>query len=485
MKINLIAPARSPEWPESFWDLRTLCGLAGARANIAPLALPTLAAVTPSDVEVVLTDENVEPIDFDEAVDLVGITGMACAIPRAYEIVAQYRERGVATVMGGIHVSMLPDEAARHCDAVVVGEAEEVWEQVVRDAQKGSLKNVYQAPRFPDLSKSPIPRWDLLKNQHYLTFSIQTGRGCPHHCDFCSVSVLNGRTYRHRKIEDVLAEVETLRRIDKNKHLLIADDNLLAVPKYAEALLRSLAPLHLEGWWCQSSVDKLENDKLLGLLFDAGCRAIFIGFESISQRSLRSMNKERVNSVAKYRQIIEKIHAHGMAVLGSFILGNDTDNRDIFADTVEFILETNIYLAMINILTPLPGTKLYQGLDGDRRLLHRSWELYTGDSVCFVPSLFTEKELLDGRDYVLRRIYDYDCLVSRLQASWNRNLQFGGDEYGRIYNREKVGLLFRSLFPPDPRRLRFLLRSLWNRRKPSISGVALALNCHDFAYGAK
>ncbi|MCM8781233.1 MAG: B12-binding domain-containing radical SAM protein, partial [Candidatus Omnitrophica bacterium] len=291
MKIKLIAPARKPEWGESFWDLKTLCKLTGRKAGGAPLALPTLAALTPSDVEVVLTDENVEPINFDEKVDLVGITGITCVIPRSYEIADEFKKRGVPVVMGGIHVSMLPEEAIRHCDSVVIGEAEEIWEQVVRDAQKGNLQKFYRAPRFPDLTNSPIPRWDLLKNDKYCYFTIQTGRGCPYDCDFCSVKVFNGRGYRHKTIDSVIEEIKTLQKIDYKKLIFFTDDNLLASPKYSEELMQRLIPLKIKTWWCQSSVNRLKDDRLLDLMYRAGCRVIFVGLESVSQKNLDVMNK--------------------------------------------------------------------------------------------------------------------------------------------------------------------------------------------------
>ncbi|GAH17833.1 unnamed protein product, partial [marine sediment metagenome] len=242
MKIKLIAPARKPEWRGSFWDLKTLCELAGCKATGAPLVLPTLAALTPSDVEVILTDENAEPVNFEEKVDLVGITGITSVIPRAYEIADEFRKRGVPVVMGGIHVSMLPEEAIEHCDSVVTGEAEEIWEQVVKDAQKGSLQKFYRTPRFPDLANSPTPRWDLLKNDAYSYFTLQTGRGCPYDCDFCTVKVFNGRRYRHKRVEQVVREISFLQSIDSKKLIFFADDNLLSVPGYAKELFKAIKP---------------------------------------------------------------------------------------------------------------------------------------------------------------------------------------------------------------------------------------------------
>ncbi len=485
MKIKLISPARKPEWGESFWDLKTLCKLTGRKAGGAPLALPTLAALTPSDAEVVLTDENVEPIDFEEKVDLVGITGMTCVIPRSYEVADEYRERGVPVIMGGIHVSMLPEEAIQHCDSVVIGEAEEMWEQVVRDAQKNNLQKFYRAPRFPDLTNTPIPRWDLLKNDKYCYFTLQTGRGCPYDCDFCSVKEFNGRQYRHKKIEQIIQEVRILQQLDSRKLMFFTDDNLLAVPKYTEELMQKLLPLKIRDWWCQSSVNRLKDDKLLDLMYHAGCRVVFIGFESVSQKSLVAMNKSQVNKVEEYKETVDKVHSHKIAIFGSFVLGGDNDGEVIFEDTARFIDETNIAFSMINIITPLPGSKFYERLKKEGRILDISWRSYGLESVCFIVNSISEVTVKTRFVQLLQQVYSYESLYKRLSYLWKHDIYVREGELVRWFSKGRLFFSLKSLLNKDISRTRFILKSLWNLEITSLSSVATALAFHDYAYKEK
>lgn len=481
MKIKFIAPARKPEWGESFWDLRTLCKLTGRKAGGAPLALPTLAALTPPDVEVILTDENVEPIDFEEKVDLVGITGMTCVIPRSYEIADEFRKRGVPVVMGGIHVSMLPEEAIQHCDSVVIGEAEEIWEQVIRDAQKKNLQKFYRAPRFPDLTNVPLPRWDLLKNDKYCYFTIQTGRGCPYDCEFCSVKVYNGREYRHKTIGNVLREVETLQRADSKKLMFFTDDNLLAVPRYTVELMEKLIPLKIKAWWCQSSVNRLKDDRLLDLMYEAGCRVVFVGFESVSQKSLDTMNKSQVNKVEEYKEIVNKVHSHRIAVFGSFVLGCDNDDENIFEETARFIDETNIAFSMINIMTPLPGSRLYDKLEKGGRILHKNWEKYNAENICFSPITISQERLRKGHRGLIQQIYSYDSIYKRFSNIWAKKVFVRNDNRFRdLFTLGRLLFSLRSLFWANKKRMLFVNRCLWNRNVTSVSAVSSALNYNDY-----
>ncbi|MFA5975646.1 MAG: radical SAM protein [Elusimicrobiota bacterium] len=482
MKIKLIAPARKAEWGESFWDVRTLCKLTGIKASIPPLALLTLAALTPADIEVVLTDENIEPIDFDEKVDLVGITGMTSFIPRAYEIAAEFKKRAIPVVMGGIHASMLPEEAIQHCDSVVIGEAEEIWEHTVRDAQKMNLQKFYRAPRFPDLANSPIPRWDLLKNDKYLHFIIQTGRGCPYDCDFCSVKVFNGRQYRHRRIERVIEEIETLQKIDNRKMIFFSDDNLLAVPSYAEQLLEKLIPLKIRSWMCQSSVNRLNNDGVLDLMHKAGCRSVFVGFESVSQKSLEVMNKGQVNKVAEYKEIVHKVHSHRISVFGSFILGSDADEESIFEKTAEFIDETNIGFSMINILTPPPGTRLYQNMENEKRILHKDWQNYNAENVCIKPRFISADTLQEKRGNLVRQIYSYDRMYKRFSCLWSKGVFTRKNKSLRgLFTKLRLLLSFKIISQFQGDRMFFALKCLWNRHVPAPTLTFAALSYHDYA----
>ncbi len=488
MKIKLIAPARKAEWRESLWDLKTFCKLVGIKAVAAPLVLPILASITPSDVEVILIDENVEPIDFGEKVDLVGITGMTHVVPRSYEIADEYKKRGVPVVMGGIHVSMLPEEAIPHCDSVVIGEAEEIWERVIRDAQKKNLQRFYYAPKLPDLANTPIPRWDLLKNNEYSAFTIYTGRGCPNDCEFCIVKEFFGRGCRHKSIEKVVEEVKFLQGIDPKKALFFTDDNLLVDSKYAEELMNRLKPLKINFWWCNTSMDMLKDDKILDLMYDSGCRMICIGFESLSQKSIDAMNKSHVNRVKEYKEIINRIHFHQIAILGSFILGNDTDDDTIFEETAGFINETNIAFPVIAALTPFAGTKLYKKLKSDNRILQNNWEKYNGESVCFKPNRLSAKMLEDKRDMVCKNIYGYDALSKRLSNLWRNKILINTKPDSRLLFTKPGGIIsfLIRLFSGGKERKIFILKSLCKKNGfLGAASILLAISFHEYVYNSR
>jgi radical SAM superfamily enzyme YgiQ (UPF0313 family) len=483
MKIKIISPAKQPKWGESFFDYRSVCKQLGRKAGGAPLVLPVLAALTPSDVEVVLIDENVEPINFDEKVDLVGITGMTYLISRSYEIADEYRKRGVPVVMGGIHVSALPEEAIQHSDSVVIGEAEEIWEYIMRDAQKGNLQKFYRAPRFPDLNNSPVPRWDLLKNNKYLYFSMQIGRGCPYNCEFCTVTLFNGREYRHKPVEKVMEEIDVLQKIDKRKGVFFADDNILSNSSYVKHIFGQLINKKVE-WWCQASINRLKEDEMLKLMYDAGCRSVFVGFESILGESLVSMQKNQINKVEEYAETIKKVHSHGMGVFGSFVLGSDGEDETVFKKTEEFIMENNLLFAMVNILTPVIGTVLTERLEKEERLLAVNWDRHNGDFVCFKPQLMSPQLLQRKREELVSSIYSYNKIYKRFNGLCKDGL-FDGEKRNALF--AKVIGTFVALFfsKMSFNRFVFLLKCLWNPKNTSVIASMLptlvCLNLHDYA----
>ncbi|MFA5975938.1 MAG: radical SAM protein [Elusimicrobiota bacterium] len=483
MKIKLIAPARKPEYGEDFWDIGTAVRLHGKKTGGPYLSLYILAALTPDNVEVAITDERIEQINFNERVDLVGITVVTSLANRAYEIADEYRKRGIPVILGGIHVSLLPEEAIQHCDSVVIGEAEELWGQVVEDFQKGKLERFYRASAFPELTQSPIPKWDFLEPKAYSYFTLQIGRGCPFDCDFCMVKRFNGRVYRHKEIERVISEIKLLKKLDPEKLIFFTDDNILAIPPFTKELLSRLIPLKMKAWWCQSSVNRLKDDRMLDLMYQAGCRVIFVGIESVSQKSIDSMNKGAVNKVDEYKDVIRKVHSHKMAVFGSFVFGNDTDDKTIFEETIKFIDETNIGFAMINILTPPPGSRLFTRLEQENRIFHWEWWRYNTDTVCFQPKQMTPDQLYAGRHRVLNQIYSYDSLYKRWDALWSQGV-LCRQKKGFFAFCTKGRLLFTllSLCSTDFKRMRFILRSLWNKNLSSVASVDLGLSFHDYAY---
>jgi radical SAM superfamily enzyme YgiQ (UPF0313 family) len=483
MRLRLIAPAKKPEWGEEFWGVTTLGPFIGTKFTSPPLGLVTLAALCPPDIEVAITDENVEPIDFDEQVDLVGITGTTPLAPRAYEIADAFRKRNVAVVLGGIHASMLPEEALQHADAVLIGEAESTWAGVIDDCREGRLRSFYSAKDFPALSDSPAPRWDLLQKGVYEYYSLQTGRGCPYDCDFCSVKIFNGRKYRHKPIENVVREVEALQRIATKKIIFFADDNLLAVPSYARRLMDALSPLGIN-WTCQVSANRLKDDSLLEAMYRAGCRQIFIGFESVSPVSLDSMKKDRVNKVDEYLEVVDKVHSHGLGICGSFVLGNDEDDESIFQKTSSFIEQANLAFSMINLLTPFPGTSLYKRLKSEGRLLHEEWEKYNAEWVCFQPKRMSPEVLFNQRNDTVRKLNTFEALEERLKNLWSRGVYVRNKNTAkRIFDLARIYLTIKALTSGDWKRKRFIIRGLWNPHDTHAVSIVMALSCQEYAQG--
>lgn len=418
MKLTLISPRNkiSAEHKEK-WDTEFYSLLFGRkRYNCANLALPTIAALTPPDVEISILDENVEDINFNTYTDLVGITVSTFLAPRAYEIADEFRKRDITVVLGGIHPSMLPDEAIQYADAVVIGEAEGVWENLVNDYKKGKMRQFYQSSQRPDLSQLPIPRWDLLKNDLYSIQSIQTTRGCPYDCEFCSVKAFSGAKFRCKPIEKILKEIETVISFSK-KRLFFTDDNLIGNKKMAKDLLEAFIPMKIS-YHAQVSLDLANDEELLKLLAKSGCNSVIIGFESVSGQVIKQMNKSYSNKVEEYKQNIRKIQSYGIGIQGSFMFGCDSDDLSVFEKTVNFIQDVKLESVVFCILTPFPGTKLYNRLTSENRILHRDWGKYDTGYVCYRPKLMSPEVLENGWVWAQQKIYSFDNIFERLRALW-------------------------------------------------------------------
>ncbi len=388
MKILLISPA----WRDKLLEnVRVLA--------LPPLNLAMLAACTPEEHEVVILDEAFDEVDFDTDADLVGITCMTPLAPRAYRIAARFRKRGVPVVIGGIHASMMPEEAARYADCVVVGEAEELWPVLLADFAAGRMKRLYRVERRPDITFLKKPRRDLFTNRYFVQ-TVQTSRGCPNNCKFCSVTRFNGGRYRLRDIGNVIDEIRSI----PDKRLFIIDDNIIGSGQNcidrAFALFERLAGCGKE-WGGQTCLNIVEHDGLLAAARKSGARAFLIGFESISEASLGSFDK-RINlrpTTRNFRDAIKKIHDHGIAIVGGFIFGTDDDTPDSFRRTLDFIVETGIDAVQLSIQTPLPGTALYRELAESGRLLLTDypddWEAYNIFEPVFAPRNQSPAELYE------------------------------------------------------------------------------------------
>jgi radical SAM superfamily enzyme YgiQ (UPF0313 family) len=396
MKLRLIAPAVPGNSRKQ------------KRVLVPPLGLAMVAALTPPDVEVSLTDENVAAIDFQEKTDLVGITVLTITAQRAYEIADIFRARGIKVVLGGIHASFLPDEASQHADSVVIGEAEETWPRLINDLKANRLQKIYeQSERLP-LNNLPVPRRDLFARGAYIIKNtLAATRGCPYSCSFCSVSSFFGRTYRCRPVQDVVNELGTF---NGGKYFFFVDDNIVGKPKFAKELFRAIIPYKIR-WFGQASVTIAKDDELLELAAASGCIGLLIGFESIYPASLATVAKS-INVVDDYEEIIRKIHSKGIGIHGFFITGLDEDNEDVFERTVRFAQKMRLESAGFAYPMPLPGTDFYDSLDKEGRIITKEWSRYANEIV-FEPKLMSRNVLQKGHAWASQEFF-------RLPSIWKR-----------------------------------------------------------------
>ncbi|MBI3814861.1 MAG: radical SAM protein [Nitrospinae bacterium] len=401
MKLVLISPAEtdiymkhSKSEARSFWFAR--------------LSLTMVAALTPKDIDVSIIDENIDNVNFEADVDMVGITVMTAHATRAYEISRKFRDRGVKVVLGGIHPTAVPDEAMQHADAVVAGEAEGIWQDVIEDFKNGSLKRLYRAAKPASLINLPHPRRDLLNIKAYnIGNTVQTTRGCPFSCEFCSVTDFFGRSYRQRPVDEVIKEVELIDR----KFVAFVDDNIAGNPKYAKELFRRLAPLKIQ-WGSQASLTMTKDPELLKLAQESGCRGMFVGIETLSPDNLAQINKT-FNKVENYEDAIKKFHDHGISITASIIFGFDNDDEGVFERTIRFLEKNKIDLATFYILTPLPGTVWSKKMEAEGRIIERDWAKYNGGHVLFKPKNISPERLQEGYWWAFHQFYSISSVLKR------------------------------------------------------------------------
>ena len=379
-----------------------------------PLALGIIAALTPQNWEIEIHDENFVPFEYKDA-DLVGFTSLTATVNRCYEIAEEYRKNKIPTVIGGIHASMLPGEALKFVDSVVVGEAENIWARVISDFENHRLEKVYHAP-LPSMVNSPPPRTDLFLPD-YAFGSMQTTRGCPMKCEFCSVHTFNGSKYRLRPVEQAVSDFAAI----PQERVYIVDDNFVGYSKrardHAVEFFKTISQRGISKQWAGSaSMNIADDEEVLGWAAKSGCKLIFLGIESEVVEQLSQVRKA-VNlkiGVDHYKEVYEKIHKYGISVLGAFIYGLDNDTPDTMQRRTDYILETDIDIMQASILTPLPGTDLFKRFEEEGRLLYhdypRDWERYNYAEVVFKPQKMSPEEFGAAVYHNWEQLYDLKTL---------------------------------------------------------------------------
>jgi radical SAM superfamily enzyme YgiQ (UPF0313 family) len=398
------------------------------KRTLVSLTLPYLAALTPPGWDVKLIDEQLMDVDFKAPVDLVAITTWTINSFRAYEIADRFRGRGVPVIMGGSHTYFYSEEAAEHCDAVGIGEGENIWPTMLEDATHGRLKKVYRVDSLPDLQGLPFPRYDLLdlrKHSFFKTFSIQSSRGCPFKCEFCSERFYLGERYRYRPVQEVIEEIKAT----KARNLLFADSNFAGKIDHAMELMEALLPLRVR-WSSLWSAYLCTNKKFMDLAQRSGLLHVNIGVESIDPDTLDEMNK-KVNKVQQYEEILTNLRKRGISYSLNFIFGWDTEKKDIFRSTLAFLQRNKVPVAYFNILTPHKGTPLYDRMKAENRIIDIQHIGRWPGIICYIqPKDYSPEELEEKVRKMYQDFYRYSSMLARLPlpftkaniASWVVNL---------------------------------------------------------------
>jgi radical SAM superfamily enzyme YgiQ (UPF0313 family) len=408
MKILLIAPA-SKKWQSHGAAHR----LSSRAFRFSLLSLLTVAAATPEQHDIRIVDEQVEGIPYGAEADLVGIGCMTALAPRAYEIADEFRRRGRRVVLGGMHPTFLPREALLHADAVVAGEVEDVWPQLLADVEAGRMAGLYRSETPPDLAKLRVPPRHLLKRGTYATVNaIQATRGCPKGCQFCSVRAFSSGRQRQRPVDAVARELQSL----SGSLAIFVDDNLTADRDYAMALFRALEPVG-KLWVTQASLGFAKDEELVKAAARAGCFGVFAGIETFSQSNLAGVQKS-FNRVDEYRELIGMLHHYGIGVEAGIVFGFDGDTPETFEDTLHQLDDLKVDMLQASIMTPLPGTGGFEALRPC--IFDLNWEHYDFHTVVFEPKGMTAEELQMGHDWMTRAFYGKRRIAKRLENHLRR-----------------------------------------------------------------
>ena len=402
MKIAFLAPAGA---------MHRFDGSFSKSLHYAPLTLTTLAALVPEELKAELTiyDETVGKIPLDLDADLVCITCITGTAPRCYAYGDYFRSLNKTVVFGGVHPTMMPDEAAEHADTVITGFSEHTFPEMLRDYKNGRLKPRYNQGSDYTINNRVIPRRDLINKKQYMTInSVEAVRGCSLPCIFCAYPAAFGRTIYKRPVKEVIAEIEAL----NSKEILFPDVNLIADRAYAMELFTALMPLKKIWMGLVTSAVGID-DELIRLFQKSGCKGLLIGFESISQASQSFIHKG-VNKVLEYGELMKKLHDAGILVQGCFAFGSDDEDPSVFEKTVEMVIKTKIDLPRYAILTPFPRTQLYSHLEEENRIVEDNWAMYDVEHCVFIPRKMTKDQLEKGIEWAWRETYKINSIVKRL-----------------------------------------------------------------------
>jgi radical SAM superfamily enzyme YgiQ (UPF0313 family) len=406
MRIALLSP-KGPLY-------RHRGGIFKKSLRYAPLTLTTLTSLAPTELapEFQLYDEGIQDIPLDLDADLIGMTVITGTSKRSYELSRHFRQRGIPVVLGGPHVTLIPEEAQRQADSIVVGYAEETWPQLLRDFAAGRMQSRYTQRPDLRLDNLPFPERHRLNSKHYLTMDVfEATRSCGHACEFCVAPAAWGRKQYQKPVGYV---VEDIRRQGAKK-LIFIDLNLISDRHYASELFTALIPLKVS--WFGLSTTLIAHDlELLDLMARSGCRGLLIGFETVLQDNLKSVRKA-FNMSVSYGDVMRLLHDRGISVMGCFVFGMDHDTPEVFERTAQFVVDTHIDLPRFALATPFPGTPLYRRLEAEGRILTRDWELYDGQHVVFQPARLTVQELQEGHERAWKFAYRYRSIARRIAGS--------------------------------------------------------------------
>lgn len=446
MKILFVSTKKNSDPTErELYEMDLMNEVLGFKRSLLDLGLLTAVACTPKHHEVKVQDEYLAPLDFDEPCDLVALSAKTSCSIHAYEVAAEFQKRGRKVVLGGIHASLRPEEALERVDYIVTGEAEEVWPKMLADFENGEARRHYDSGGFPAMDKIPPPSLANLEPAEFLLHQLQTTRGCPFKCRFCSVPDISGQAFRFKPVDRVIEEIRALprrsRMVERMKALYIVDDNFISRTRYTKELLEALIPLRRSGelpdWSAETTLNVATDEDLLDLFRDAGCTTLIIGFESVSEETLKDMGKG-INFCLSYQDAIERIHQRGISIVGNFIVGFDTDTLSVFRDTRDFVFKNNILYPFFSILAPMPGTALHDEFKAAGRLDTYDWSRYDTRHVLYEPANMTREQLMDGYVWLYEQCYTSEAAWTNLERFWRRPERRGSNWIERLFIRWRV-----------------------------------------------